>query len=163
MKKSEKSKEELEELESFENYAINYRGKKKVTQRQKRERKKSNETKKILKIIIFIFLICFIGLYFLNKKSELILNKNGILTKAKITNIIKTDNFENRITTYTESYIIEYAFITKENKKIKSIYEITEYDFESYFKKKPNVNDSIDILYKAKKPEINKIKIRIKR
>jgi hypothetical protein len=162
MKKSEKSKEELEELESFENYAINYIGKKKVTQRQKRERKKSNETKKILKIIIFIFLICFIGLYFLNKKSELILNKNGILTKAKITNIIKSDNFENRITTYTEYYIIEYEFITQE-KKIKSIYEITEYDFESYFKKKPNVNDSIDILYKAKKPKINKIKMRIKR
>ncbi len=152
------SKNEQENSEYLEKYAINYKKKRKISKTEKNERLESEKTKKLIKIIFVFLTIIGLILYFFNKKNEISLNKNGIMSKAIITDIIESDNFENRITTYVSSYILKFEFSTKKNRKIKSTVEISESDFDSYFNKEIKVSDTIEIIYLPKKPELNKLK-----
>ena len=86
------------------------------------------------------------------------LNKNGIETIAKITEIEINNYRANEMDGSTVENTIFTFHFTANGENIKSVRTIKKKDFSKFFNRELSVNDTISILYDASNPKNNKVK-----
>ena len=120
--------------------------------------KKSKINRKKLIAIIFgaLVIIFVIGIW--NYQTEKYLRNEGVQAKAKISSIKSEYRRLNDIElTRVRTYSIEYKFLYSSD-TVYGLDIIQKEDLNEYFDKMPRFNDSIEILYDAKKNENSRIK-----